>query len=346
MVKGFLVGVCAFVSAVLAFDEAAFILPIDKAGADPTLSTYVPTRSGGRAVIYDDQTYNYAEMFGAFNITSPTYKLADDFEVYEDWDLEVCRAWIASNDGPDDIIVSIYGDSGDGPDEGNILFTETVPGSEQTWTDTGDETGSHMIWEVDIPISGFELAPGTRYWLCLQYLGSRAYWVVTRQNPASWWDVLYTYVNGLWRSSVEFIGLELACFFELYGVQIEYTDPEITETYPHDSDFPCGVPVDTNVTFHVTDDLSGCDTDETTIDVEHDGDTLIGLLTFDDGDPLDVAFEWEPDIDYPDVGEIDVAIETYDLAGNGPVTEEWTFTTGYANITPSSLGVIKAGFAE
>jgi hypothetical protein len=265
--------------------------------------------------------------------------------VYGDWTLEVSRVWISSNDGPDDIIVTIFGDSGDGPDEGNVLFTDTVLGSDQTWTDTGDVAHDYTIWEVDIPISGFDVVPGTRYWLCLQYLGGRAYWQTTYQDPA-WWDVLYTYYSGIWHSSYDFIGLDLACFFELHGVQIEYIDPEITETAPHDSDFPCGVPVDTNVTFHVTDDLSGCDTGETTVDVEYDGNPLSGMLTWDDSDPMDVAFEWEPDVYYPDLAEIHVAVETYDLAGNGPVTEEWSFTTGYANITPSSLGVIKAKFAE
>jgi hypothetical protein len=345
MVKGFMVTVCVFAQVVFAFNDDVCILPIDLTQADTGSSTYIPTPPGYRAVIYDDQTYDYVAMFTALNITSPTYKLADDFEVYEDWTLGVARVWIPCNDGPDDIVVEIFGDSGDGPDEGNVLFTETVPGSAQIWTDTGDEEYGYTIWEVDIPISGFEVVPGTRYWLCLQYLGGRAYWAVTKQDPA-WWDVLYTYINGTWRSSYDFIGLDLACFFELYGVHIEYTDPEITETYPHDSDFPCGIPVDTDITFHVTDDLSGCDIEETTINVEYEGDTLIGLLTFDDSDLLDVTFEWEPDIDYPDVTEIHVSVQTYDLAGNGPVTEEWSFTTGYVNIKPSSLGAIKAAFAE
>jgi hypothetical protein len=71
-----------------------------------------------------------------------------------------------------------------------------------------------------------------------------------------------------------------------------------------------------------------------------------GDLTFDDSDPLDVAFEWEPDDDYTEGVSIDVEIVTYDLAGNGPVTEEWSFTTGYLNIAPASLGVIKVGFIE
>ena len=345
MVKNLLITICVFVSAVLSFDEAALILPIDKTGDAPTSSTYIPTPSDGREVIYDGQTYNFDEIFGGFSITSPTYKLADDFEVDDDWRLDVNRVWIPSNDGPDDIIVEIFADSGDGPDVDDVLFTETVGGSDQTWTDTGDVLNDYTIWEVDIPISGFEIVPGTRYWLSLQYQGGRAFWTVTYQDPA-WWDVLYSYISGTWRSSYDFIGLGLACFFELHGVTTDYLDPEITETYPHDSDFPSGVPVDTDVTFRVTDDLSGCDTDETAVDVEHDGDTLIGMLTFDDSDPLDVYFEWEPDVSYPAGVEIHVAVETYDNYGNGPVTEEWSFTTGYVNVAPASLGVIKAGFAE
>ena len=69
-------------------------------------------------------------------------------------------------------------------------------------------------------------------------------------------------------------------------------------------------------------------------------------MTFDDGDPLDVAFTWEPDGYYTEGVSIDVEVVTYDLAGNGPVPEGWSFTTGYVNIMPKSLGGIKAGFAE
>jgi hypothetical protein len=134
--------------------------------------------------------------------------------------------------------------------------------------------------------------------------------------------------------------------FELHGTLTDHEDPEIAQTYPHDADFPSGVPVGTNVTFHVTDNLYGCDTDETTCTVEENSEPLFGELTFDDGDPLDVAFTWEPDDHYAEGTDVDVTVETYDLAGNGPVTEEWTFTTGYVNVAPASLGVIKAGFAE
>jgi hypothetical protein len=344
MGRNLLITVCALASAVFAFEGPVYLERTDNILAGPA-SSYIATPSDGREVIYDGQTYDFDEIYGGFNITSPTYKLADDFEVDDDWRLEVNKVWISSNDGPADIIVEIFADSGDGPDDDDVLFTETVSGSDQTWTDTGDVLYDYTIWEVDIPISGFEVVPGTRYWLSLQYQGGRAYWNITYHDLA-WWDVLYTSIHSVWRSSYEFVGRALGCFFELHGVITDHLDPEITETFPHDSDFPSGVPVDTDVTFHVTDDLSGCNPDETGVNVEHDGNPLVGMLTWDDSDPLDVYFEWEPDVSYPGGAEIHVAVETYDIYGNGPVTEEWSFTTGYVNVAPVSLGAIKAGFAE
>jgi hypothetical protein len=143
-------------------------------------------------------------------------------------------------------------------------------------------------------------------------------------NQPEWWKNCHVrYWTGFeyyWADSLYYYGTASACEFELHGIPPDDVEPEVTEMYPHDSDFPSGVPIDTNVTFHVTDDSSGCDVEETTISVERGGEQLLGILTWDDSDPLDVAFEWEPDDHYAEGTDVDVTVETYDLAGNGPVT--------------------------
>jgi hypothetical protein len=296
-------------------------------------------------VIYEDQTYDYYACSNAYPIYGD-YETADDFETTAYWTLETVKFWaIAGVSGGDrDMQVDIFDDSGAGP--GTVLFQEEVYSGEMTWTIVDWLGFDSYIHEVVIPVSGFELVVGTRYWIGLRTTNgdSHCFWLVMPNEP-EWWDNCYFHYEGTWYDSEDFFGEASACMFELHGT-LETEDPEITETFPHDSDFPSGVPVGTDITFHVIDDISGCDTDETTCTVEESGSALSGDLTFDDSDPLDVAFTWESDDDYTEGVSIDVEIVTYDLGGNGPVTEEWSFTTGYVNIMPKSLGVIKAGFAE
>jgi hypothetical protein len=291
-------------------------------------------------VIYDDQNYYDHTWWNAYSIYGAYgYETADDFETTADWTVEMVRFWLLWGSHYN-IRVDIFDDSGTGP--GTILFQEDVSSTEMTWTDMEDPF--YAIWEVDIPISGFDIAAGSRYWLGLQTTsgGSNCGWLVMPNEP-DWWENCYFYNGSDWHNSYDYYYEASACMFELHGT-LESEDPEVTETHPHDSDFPSGVPVNTDITFHVTDDLSGCDTDETTCTVEESGGPLSGALTFDDSDPLDVSFTWDPDDDYAEGASINVEVVTYDLAGNGPVTEEWTFTTGYVNILPASLGVIKAGY--
>jgi hypothetical protein len=127
--------------------------------------------------------------------------------------------------------------------------------------------------------------------------------------------------------------------------------PYITDTYPINDDWPCGVPP--------TDDTAGChwqdgdpesnvgiDVNASTFDVrDHGGYYVTGDLNVDDADIFDVIviFDvdgvWEEDENY--------AVETlcYDLAGNS-TSEFWIFSTGYTKIEERSFGAIKAGFAE
>jgi hypothetical protein len=344
MVKYFFIIVVLFVAGDVSAADLIYLgQEVGPGGTSSHISSYLPSPTS-RSVIYDDQTYYTSLLTAGFVITAPS-KVADDFEVDGDWTLEMIRVWLLG--AYCDTLVEVFGDSGAGPDDADLLFSETVDEADQTWTFTGDSWVGYPIVEVDVPISGFVIGPGARYWLSLQAEndGVTRGWAGMYHNP-EYWDMCYGYYGGTWIASYYLYGLAYDCFFELHGTPVEYNDPEITETFPHDSDFPSGVPVNTDVTFHVTDDISGCDTGETTCDVEEGGAAVPGTLDWDDADPLDVAFTWTPDAYYPEGASIDVEVVTYDLAGNGPVTEDWSFTTGYVNIAPESLGVIKARFAR
>jgi hypothetical protein len=349
MIKCLLIAGIAFASAVFAFDDAVCLVPVGNTGATPTSTAYIPTPSDGRDVIYDDQAYGQGTTEGGFSIYGAmNWEPADDFETTDGWVLEIVRFWLFWT-GNQDIRVDIFSDSGGQPgsDPPGDLFNEEVLEGDITWTYTGDSMFGYPIYEVDIPITGFYITAGTRYWLGLQSTsGDNSFWLHMYHDP-DWWEECYWYYEEIWYSSGDWIhGDEVDCEFELYGTPGDDVDPDVTQTFPHDSDFPSGVPVDTIVTFHVTDDVTGCDAEATTISVEQGGGQLSGIIKWDDSDSLDVAFKWKPDDHYAEGTGVDVTVETYDLAGNGPVTESWLFTTGYVNVAPASLGVIKAGFVE
>lgn len=186
------------------------------------------------------------------------------------------------------------------------------------------------------------------YWLAYQRLGNAdtgpyggppdvsdtlsPYWVQQGVDGPAWEYPDYPY------------GMPL----RLYG-EVEESDPEITNMYPQDADYPSGVPVGTWAGCHWTQS----DPDGLAIKVSESNfylyddnmDDIDGTLVIDDSDLFDVAVDFEPD-DLLNGGETyNVETTCYDLAGNSD-TETWQFTTGYANIAPESLGGIKARFAE
>jgi hypothetical protein len=168
-------------------------------------------------VIYDEQTYNYDDTINALSIYGLAgYETADDFETTENWTLELVKVWLHLFGGPysTNIRVDVFEDTGNGP--GKALFGEEVPADDIMWTDTGD-TWDPPTYEVDIPITGFDIAAGMRYWLGLQTTGgSNCFWLVMLNEP-EWWSNCYFYYQGTWYDSEDFFSEASACEFELHG---------------------------------------------------------------------------------------------------------------------------------
>jgi len=347
MFRYVLIAAIAFATAVFAFGDAVCLVPVDTTGAAPTSTTYIPTSSGYRDVIYDDQTYDYGYCTNGLSIYGAAgYEHADDFIPDNDVTINEIVMWLSGQNV--DLRCDWFEGSASGPgdDPPADFFNEEVPSGDITWEDTGDIQFGYPVIKCTVPISDCELTGGGHYWLGFQNTtGPNTFWWAFDYGEMGgpYWVEAYFYYVDHWYQDGWY---DYELFYELYGTLTDHEEPVITETFPHDSDFPSGVPVDTNVTFRVIDGVSGCDTGETTCTVEENGASVSGDLAFDDSDPLDVAFTWESDGDCTEGASIDVEVVTYDLAGNGPVTEEWNFTTGYVNVAPASLGEIKAGFVE
>jgi hypothetical protein len=253
------------------------------------------------------------------------------------------RVWLLSI-GTGDMLVEVFGDAGDIPDD-DLLYSETISDGDYTFTFTGDSLYGYLVYEVEIPIGGYEISPGTMYWLSLQHQGGMSIFWCAATHQYDWWDYFALYYGGAWMSG-SYCGTD--SFFELHGSTgpLDEEDPTVTDMYPLDDDFPSGVPPSENT--------SGChwrDGDPETnkgIDVENseftvydpDDEVVAGMLDIDDADLWDVVVGFEAE-----GATYTVETETYDLAGNS-ANETWDFTTGYVNVAPASLGVIKAGFIE
>lgn len=121
--------------------------------------------------------------------------------------------------------------------------------------------------------------------------------------------------------------------------------PYVTSKNP--SDGADDIPVTRNIVCHVKDDSFGVE--ESSLDMtvtipgrgEVDGDLSVT------GNFLNFKLTFNPDEDLPYGTEVTVSVDAEDLEGNVMDTEIWTFTTETdAAVTPTSLGVIKAGFSE
>ncbi len=173
-------------------------------------------------VIYDDQTYNYINTETIFSIWGDRGdETADDFETTEDWTLEPVRFWLFYT-GEQNIRVDIFSNGADdkpaAPPPGD-LFYEEVPAESITWTDTGDSMFDWPIFEVDIPISGFDIIADTRYWLGLQSTsGGNSYWL--QFMFTDWWEGMCFY-DGVWHRAGEGVFESYDCEFELHGTPVD-----------------------------------------------------------------------------------------------------------------------------
>ncbi|UCE26233.1 MAG: hypothetical protein JSW52_07670 [Candidatus Coatesbacteria bacterium] len=184
------------------------------------------------------------------------------------------------------------------------------------------------------------------YWWCVQFYADPAPYGGPTDNTV---DVIPPGLVQFGWTGTSWDPKPYPMMFNLYGEPGEDIPPEITDMYPQDGDYPSGVPVDTLAGCHWTEpdpDDTGINVSNSTFDLyDSNMDLVLGMLTVDDTDLWDVIVDFEPDDDLNE-GET-YTVETFaeDLAGNS-ATESWQFTTGYVNITPESLGGIKARFAE
>lgn len=109
------------------------------------------------------------------------------------------------------------------------------------------------------------------------------------------------------------------------------------------------VDVDKQIKCHVEDAGFGVDEGSLSMTVTaEDRGEIEGDLNIS-GDILDFFLRFTPDEDLPYDTEITVAVDATDLDGNVMPTETWSFTTEQdpsTVVTPTSLGVIKAGYTE
>jgi hypothetical protein len=276
--------------------------------------------------------YSYGNGFDLadYGLSAPAY--------LEKIEVAVC----IYNSGPlnDDVDVFVLGDAGGSPDGNDVWFHEVVYdgdwGSIPTWPD--------WAWvEIDV-------YPPALLSEDVFYCGVHPYWadsVIDFHVPLDDSDdpgVGWIY-SGSWDPIAGW------GFPGNFGIRATvYTSdeepPYVTDSYPLDEDFPCGVPPDTSVSFHIRDDETGVDVSACTFGLFDDDDNPVaGTTIVDDADPCDVVYEFNPDGDLTEGETYTAEIHAVDLAGNS-ADESWDFTVGYVKIDKTSLGRVKAGYAE
>jgi hypothetical protein len=320
-----------FVLSALVFVGAAFgsnYAEMAAAGVAEGFPIYYGSKD--RAVLWENP-FDYGLMTNAYFAFGPNH-CQDDFIVagmpgtvqgFEWWSV-----YMGAH--PVDMDLHIFSDNGGHPNTGDELWTATYLAVEE---DTGYDIWGVNIWHswIDLdPADYFEAEADAVYWLEIHCVTSNTFGWATEpggnlhENGSQHDDSVFLIVNGT----------------------SDDEDPTVTDTYPHDADYPSGVPADTFVGYHIQDDASGADPTSPFELVDSNSDIVTGVLDYDDSDPLDVIFDFEPNDDLIEGETYTVTVEAYDLAGNGPVEETWDFTTGFTNIAPASLGMIKAGFTE
>jgi hypothetical protein len=284
-------------------------------------------------------------------------RVADDFNVADDVVLTEIEWWGGYYNGSGSfasVNLEIYADD-DGPDGdpgAGAVWTVSVPYADCDETYVGS-IGNGEMYKYHVILDGadqFALTGGTTYWLCIQpvmdYPPQTGLTAQDQVNGSGVYFVSEYFGFPDWIQGWQVFLADYDIAFNLYGGS-DSLPPTITNAYPKDADYPCGVPSDSWIGFRVEDDASGCDVGSTTYGAVTGGLPVIWAAeNIDESDPLNVTFDLQTETPFFEGAEVNVSVETYDKAGNGPVNEDWTFHVGYTNIETKSVGYIKAGFAE
>lgn len=357
MGKNFLIA-----SVTLALVPIAFAFqPEVSSGATGLLMPYHDFGNSGRAdIIYGQSLTTGIELVSSQDDSAVPFnsRVADDFSVSAAAVLTEIEWWggyLYGSGSFTSVNLEIYDDDdGPGGDPGaGAIWSVNVPYADCDETYVGS-IGSGEMYKYYVVLSigdQFSLTAGTTYWLCIQpvmdYPPQTGLVAQEHVNGESVYFVSEYFGFPSWTEGWQVFLDEYDIAFNLYGTGASDSNPPtITDTYPKDGNLS-GVPADTWIGFHVQDDVSGCDVGATTYNALADGNPVVWASeNVDDSDPLDVSFDLEPDAPFSEGAAVDVSIETFDKAGNGPVNENWTFHIGYTTVEAKSVGYIKAGFAE
>lgn len=207
----------AIVLAFFAFSAFATFVGV-RAGHDFELGYIGPatvTPSSSDAAVYS-QPYDFGALVNGYGVQSGgNYVGADDFTPAHSGTVNEIELWmIYTGAHPCDFNLFVYNDDSDtGHQPGSVHWSQTVPSSQVTDQDTGDDEWGYDIYHTTIYLGtdGFSVSAGTMYWLGVQTVGSDvSYWLVTDvtwAEPAMW-----SLDNGsTWQSP----GADVECFFIL-----------------------------------------------------------------------------------------------------------------------------------
>ncbi len=305
---------------------------------------YVAPIPLSKAVLFDqaydgtiDQARNYSDY----------WHQADEFSLTNPSRLENIEWWSFFGSGVSTMDIRVHDDDSGLP--GTVLWEQLDVTA--TVTDTGDDWGGHDIYYVEVvldPADYYLLDDGTTYWLSLHHDGFGAYWCRWNGGTAAG----STDYGGTWSAST------VTFMLRLNGTE-DLAAPEVSGQVPADG--ASGVAVNSDIVFHVTDDLFGVDTSTISFSVEDSAKsgeataslsnrgstgTITGTLVTDDTDPCDVICTFTPDSDLPpDTITCTVASGLADDGGNATTSDiVWSFDTTGSAIEETTWGQIKADF--
>lgn len=325
-------------------------------------TVYNPESS--RDVLFDQELTQHdntitSEYIAAYDLRSIG---VDDFDISSGrqtiQNVDIWVGWWSTMGTAQNISIRIYDDSGGAPTgdpESGWVWEYSATSSD--WENS--TVGTNLeLYEVDIPTGDEpEVDADTTYWFGFQVehtyppqAGEGVHNAVDYGEQLYFASAYFGYPN--WVTGQTIFGNQCTNGFILYGTMVaDETDPTITDMYPMDEDWPSGIPPEENMAgCHWQDgdpdENSGIDVGTSIFEVYDSGDNLVdGELTIDDADLYDVAVDFEADDPWLEGETYTVETTAYDMAGNS-TDESWDFTTGYTNITTTSWGSIKAGFAE